>query len=127
MPIPMAVARFNRRFTNRLLWPLVQRTKSFGLLVHRGRTSGREYTTPVNVFEVDGGLIVALTYGREVDWLKNVFAAGGCDILRSGTTTRYGNPRFVDPGAARPAVPAAVRMVLRVLSVDDFVRMDSEL
>jgi hypothetical protein len=53
------VAHFNRRVTNRLTRPPARRLPGFGVVVHRGRKSGREYQTPVNVFETSGGYVVA--------------------------------------------------------------------
>jgi len=49
-----------------------------GLVVHRGRRSGRVYDTPVLVFPADDGYVIALTYGPDTDWIRNVLAAGGC-------------------------------------------------
>lgn len=124
MPIPKPVARFNKRFTNKALWPLVRHSGSFAQLVHRGRSSGRTYTTPVNVFDIDGGLVLALTYGRDVDWVKNVFSDGGCDVIRNDATSHCVNPRLVPIAEVRSAIPRSVRAILRVLNVADFVRMD---
>jgi hypothetical protein len=75
------VAHFNRRVTNRLTRPPARRLPGFGVVVHRVRKSGREYQTPVNVFETSGGYVVALIYGAESDWAKNVVTAGGCELI----------------------------------------------
>ena len=72
MPLPRSVARFNRHATNRVLGPLAHFLPHFGVVIHRGRRSGREYRTPVNVFRRRGELLVALTYGPESDWVRNV-------------------------------------------------------
>ncbi len=68
IPLPRSVARFNRRVTNRVLGPLAPRLPGFGVVVHRGRRSGRAYRTPVNVFARPGGVVVALAYGPNSDW-----------------------------------------------------------
>lgn len=47
-----------------------------GVVVHQGRRSGKEYQTPVNVFAAPDGYVLALTYGADTDWVKNVLAAG---------------------------------------------------
>ena len=67
MPLPRALARFNRRYTNRFIEPIVRRSSGFATVHHAGRRSGREFHTPVNVFDLDGDLIVALTYGEDRD------------------------------------------------------------
>ena len=65
MPLPPALARFNRVVTNRLLRPLATVLPNFGVVVHHGRVSGREYRTLVNWWRDEETAIVALTYGRE--------------------------------------------------------------
>ena len=118
----MAVARFNRRVTNRVATPVLRRLPGFGVVHHVGRRSGRSYRTPVNVFEVDGDYVVALTYGRETDWVRNVVAAGGCELEVRGRLVRCTAPRLEhDPTAARIRLPE--RPVLRLLGVADFLRL----
>src|SRR3954470_10163015 len=98
MPISMAVARFNRRVTNRITGPIAGWAPGFGIVIHRGRSSGREYRTPINVFRRRGGFAVALTYGPESQWVKNVLAAGGCRIVTGGREHVLTNPRLIrDP------------------------------
>ena len=122
MPIPQRVARFNRRVTNRVARPLLGRVPGFGVVHHVGRRSGRPYATPVNVFVVDGDYVVALTYGRDSDWLKNVLAAGGCELEVRGRRVRCTAPEvFHDPTASRIRLPE--RPVLRWLGVADFLRL----
>ncbi|SES25438.1 deazaflavin-dependent oxidoreductase, nitroreductase family [Pedococcus cremeus] len=118
----MAVARFNRRVTNRVTTPVLRRLPGFGVVHHVGRRSGRPYRTPVNIFEVDGDYVVALTYGRETDWVRNVVAAGGCELEVRGRRVRCTAPRLEhDPTAGRIRLPE--RPVLRLLGVADFLRL----
>lgn len=122
MPIPLGVARFNRRVTNRVATPLLRWVPGFGVVHHVGRRSGRGYRTPVNVFVVDGDYVVALTYGRETDWLRNVLAADGCEVEVRGRRTQCTVAEvFHDPSATRIRLPE--RPVLRWLGVSDFLRL----
>ena len=57
------MARFNRQVLNHLTRPIARRLPGFGVIIHRGRRSGRTYETPVNVFRRGDGYVVALTYG----------------------------------------------------------------
>jgi deazaflavin-dependent oxidoreductase (nitroreductase family) len=114
------IARFNRRVTNRITGPLAPWLPGFGVIVHVGRTSGREYRTPVNVFHNDGLRVVALTYGSDADWVKNVLAAGGCALITRGTRHTLTQPRLVHD-ETRTRVPRAVRVPLRLLGVADFL------
>jgi deazaflavin-dependent oxidoreductase (nitroreductase family) len=123
MPFPPAVARFNKHVTNRILGPIVRFLPGFGTIVHRGRTSGRTYRTPIMAFRSPDGrrLVFALTYGSHTEWLKNVLASGeaGFDSRWSGVL-RLTEPRFVhDP--QRRAVPWPIRQILRLMRVDEFL------
>jgi deazaflavin-dependent oxidoreductase (nitroreductase family) len=84
------------------------------LIHHRGRRSGREFTTPVNVFRAADGYVVALTYGVESDWVKNVLAAGGCEIVTRGQRIQLTNPRITTDTERRWA-PPLVRPLLRLV------------
>jgi deazaflavin-dependent oxidoreductase (nitroreductase family) len=114
------VAHFNRRITNRITGPLAPWLPLFGVVVHTGRTSGKEYHTPVNVFRHSGGFVIALTYGPDSDWVRNVLAAGGCDLVTRGKRHRLTAPRLVHD-ERRTCVPAPVRAALRILAVADFL------
>ncbi|HEY3018491.1 MAG TPA: nitroreductase family deazaflavin-dependent oxidoreductase [Gaiellaceae bacterium] len=116
------IAHFNRRFTNPVLRPLAARLPGFGVVVHAGRKSGREYRTPVNVFRDADGYVIALTYGTESDWVRNVLAAGGCALVRRGRRTQLTAPALFHDESRRP-VPRLVRPMLRLLGVADFMRV----
>src|SRR5919106_5541806 len=97
MPLPAWLGRFNRRVTNPLLRPAASRLPLFGVVVHRGRRSGRTYRTPVNVFPSGDLLVIALTYGPNVEWVKNVLAAGGCRLIHRGRSADLVRPRILEP------------------------------
>jgi len=120
MPLPRSVARFNRRVTNRLLGPLARHLPHFGVVVHRGRKTGRLYRTPVNVFRRPGGYVIALTYGRDSDWVRNVLTDGGCVLETRGRSLRLTRPRLVHDEQRR-AVPAPLRLVGVLGRVSDFL------
>src|SRR6516225_6366948 len=120
MPLPRRVAHFNRHVTNRVLSPLAYWLPHFGIIVHRGRKSGREYRTPVNVFRRPGGFIVALTYGPQSDWVHNVLAVGEATLQTQGRRVRLGNPRLIHDETRR-AVPPVLRLVGRLGRVAYFL------
>jgi deazaflavin-dependent oxidoreductase (nitroreductase family) len=111
MPIPMSVARFNRVVLNRVTGRFAGRLPGFGIVHHVGRSSGRAYATPMNVFPDGDDYVIALTYGPNTDWVKNVLAAGGCEVETRGKRVRLANPRIEDdperrwaPGFASPFI-----------------------
>lgn len=123
MPIPKVIARFNRVGLNRVVRQIAPWLPGFGVIVHVGRRSGRTYRTPVNVFRHDQRYVVALTYGPDVDWLKNAQHAGGCELETRRGRLRLGTPRvYRDTG--RDDVPALVAHILVLLKVADFAAFD---
>ncbi|HKA85517.1 MAG TPA: nitroreductase family deazaflavin-dependent oxidoreductase [Acidimicrobiales bacterium] len=122
MALPRGLAAFNRRVTNHVTGPFAGRLPGFGVVVHRGRRSGREYRSPVNAFVTTGGYVLALTYGTESDWVKNVMAAGNCDLVNRGRTVHLTAPEIVHDETRR-YVPGPVRPLLRALGVADFMRL----
>ena len=124
MPLPRAVARFNKRYTNRFIEPVVRRFSGFAMVHHRGRRSGASYATPVNVFDGDGGLVVALTYGPSADWAQNVLA-GPATIDRGDGEVAIASATVVGRSEAWPALPLVVRGALRVLRVHDFLLLET--
>jgi deazaflavin-dependent oxidoreductase (nitroreductase family) len=114
------MARFNRQVLNRLMRPLARHLPGFGVIIHRGRRTDRLYKTPVNVFRYDGDYVVALTYGPESDWVKNVLAAGGCELITRGCCIPLVAPH-IEHDESRRLVPAVIRPMLRLLRVADFL------
>src|ERR1700693_5570676 len=74
------VAAFNLAVTNRITGRFADRLLGFGILTHAGRKSGRVYRTPVDVFRAPEVFLIALTYGRESEWVKNGLAAGSASL-----------------------------------------------
>ena len=122
MPLPRSIARMNRRVTNHLLGGLATRLPGFGVVVHTGRRSLRQYRTPVNVFRRGDRYIIALTYGSNADWVRNVLAHGGCTLETQGRTLHLSRPRLFHD-ESRHAVPAPVRLVLGLVNVNDFLEL----
>lgn len=119
------LARFNRHVTNRITRPAAARLPGLGVVVHTGRRSGREYRTPVNVYRSPDGYAIALVYGRESDWVRNVLAAGGAELITRGRRVPLSACRIVHDEARSP-VPRPVAAVLRRLDVADFLLCTSQ-
>jgi deazaflavin-dependent oxidoreductase (nitroreductase family) len=124
MPIPRTIARLNKAGLNRVTVHVAPWLPGFGVVVHRGRKSGRTYRTPVNVFAAPGGYTIALTYGTNSDWLRNVVAAGGCELITRGRTVQATSPR-VYRDEARSGIRVAERQILGLLHVSDFLALQA--
>jgi deazaflavin-dependent oxidoreductase (nitroreductase family) len=124
MALPRALARFNRRVTNRVTRVFAGHLPGFALVVHTGRRSRRTYRTPVNAFWDGNDYLIALTYGAATDWVRNVQAAGGCELVTRGQRIRLINPRLVaDP--SRRWAPLPLRVILRLIGASEYLRLTS--
>src|ERR1700686_1739887 len=118
------VAAFNLAVTNRITSRFAARLGGFGILTHGGRKSGKVYRTPVNVFRAPEGFLMGLTYGRESEWVRNVIAAGGCNVESRGVQYQLSSPTIVhDP--TRRRFPFPVRIVLRLIGAGDFMQFST--
>jgi len=118
------VAAFNLAITNRITSRFAARLPGFGILTHVGRKSGRVYRTPVNVFREPDGFLIALTYGRDSEWVRNVLAAGGCQLETRSVPYQLSKPTIVhDP--ARRRFPFFVRIVLGIIGANDFMQLST--
>ena len=122
MPFPRAVAKLNKVFTNRVMIGLSGRPP-FGAIRHTGRMSGREHRIPINVFPAGDDFVFALTYGGDADWVKNVMHAGGVILEYAGADIALVQPRMITRSEAEPFLPVGVRVMLRLLRVDQLLRM----
>lgn len=115
-----------RPFTTRVVNPIARRfagwLPGFGILTYRGRNSGKTYRTPMNVFRRGDGYVFSLTYSSNVDWVKNIVAAGECGLRTVGRDVRLVDPElFVDPTLRE--MPRIIRPFLRLNRATEFIRM----
>jgi deazaflavin-dependent oxidoreductase (nitroreductase family) len=123
MPLPKTLARFNRVVTNPILGHAAKRLPGFAIVTHVGRRSGREHHTPVNLFRSGDSFVIALTYGSDAQWVRNVRAAGACTVLTRRRRIALTAPRIVrDP--RRRHVPAPIRPLLAAIGVDEFMLLE---
>ena len=120
MPLPKRLARFNRVVTNPVLGPLARWLPGFAVVSHVGRRSGRAYRTPVNLFRDEERYVIALTYGSDSQWVRNVLAAGAVDVETRGRRLHLIEPEIVHD-AQRTLVPKPVRHVLGLANVSEFM------
>ena len=114
------LAKINIAFTNRITGLFAGWLPGFGILTHVGRKSGKVYRTPINVFRASNGFIMALTYSSQSEWVKNVLAAGGCELTTRGKTYHLSAPNLVhDPTRRRFPIP--VRVALRIVGADEYI------
>lgn len=111
MPFSRRMARFNRVVLNPIFHRLAPLLPHLGIIYHRGRISGRGYHNPVQAFPRGDGYVIMLTYGSSSDWVKNVLAAGECDLYTRGQRHHLVNPTLHTDTDLR-GIPAPYRAVL---------------
>ena len=114
---------FVNRYLNRLTRPMAKRLPGFAVLTHRGRTSGRTYQTPINVFRRGDDYFVFLTYGSDAQWVKNVLASGSCSIETRGRIVALAEPELVTDPELRPAPPPVRFLEQRIAGVTQYLHM----
>jgi len=120
MPLSHRIARWNKVGLNRVTRRFAGRAPMFGIVEHIGRKSGAVYQTPINVFRGDRQFVVALTYGPDAQWVRNVVAAGRCRLQTGGRWYDLDEPRLVhDP--TRRHMPWLVRRILGLTRVEEFL------
>jgi deazaflavin-dependent oxidoreductase (nitroreductase family) len=112
------------RYLNPLTRPLAKKLPGFAILTHRGRKTGRTYRTPVNVFRRgNDNYYFFLTYGSDVQWVKNVLASGACSIETRGRAVELIEPELVTDPELRPAPPHVRFLERRIAGVTQYLRM----
>src|SRR5260370_22305522 len=112
---PSPIARIVMRRMTKMLNPLIVKLagrRHFHMAAqirHVGRRSGRTYTTPVSARRSGDMVAIALTFGNQSDWSRNVRAAGGGTIRIGGEGYDVTHPRGMSGQEAKPRGQAAVR------------------
>ena len=126
MHLPRFLRRVNRVFTNPLLGTFAWLAPPLAVIHHVGRKSGTRYRTPVVAFPTRTGFVIPMTYGRDVDWARNVIAASGCRLVQMGRGSQLCNPRIVGFNAAAPQLPTFARAALRAVNLPGYFLLARE-
>jgi hypothetical protein len=97
--------------------------KLYGLLVHRGRSSGREYRTPLVIRPVEGGFVIPMPFGESTQWAKNILTGGVGQIVWNGRTWDVDSPELIDEAAAGPAFSRSQRAGIERFGIGSFLRV----
>jgi deazaflavin-dependent oxidoreductase (nitroreductase family) len=93
----------------------------FSIVTHIGRKSGKTFETPIIIQPADGGFMIELTYGDQVQWYRNVVAAGGCELTYRGAKYVVDGIAPVDASVGLAAFPGGQRRLLKLLRREHFV------
>jgi deazaflavin-dependent oxidoreductase (nitroreductase family) len=120
------VRRVNRKvFNPRMIRSAGTPGAHVAVIRHTGRTSGKAYQTPVGAVMTEDGFVVALPYGPNTDWLKNVVENRSASIVHEGRTYPVDRPEVVQMQLAAARFPWNDRWGFRVLRIDHCLRVRS--
>jgi deazaflavin-dependent oxidoreductase (nitroreductase family) len=123
-PVVDRVRRFARDVGNPQMVKAAGRPGATASIIrHTGRTSGTAYETPVTAVATAEGFVIALPYGPNTDWLKNVLAQGSAVLVHEGSIHRVDRPQVVSSAAAASDFSARERLGLRLFGVDECLRL----
>src|SRR5262245_12820185 len=110
---PSLIVKIGMRQITKILNPLIVKPagrRHFHMAAqirHVGRRSGRTYTTPVSARRSGDMVVIALTFGNQSDWSRNLRSAGGGSIRIEGQDYQVTQPQFISRRHAKPLVQAA--------------------
>jgi deazaflavin-dependent oxidoreductase (nitroreductase family) len=109
--------------------PIALRVAETGLIPiwavvrHRGRRSGKLYSTPIAIRPMSDGFVLPLPWGEGTDWCRNLRAAGGGIIRWGGADLEVTDPEVIDAADALPAFDAFMRPIVRRIGIKKFLRV----
>jgi deazaflavin-dependent oxidoreductase (nitroreductase family) len=116
------------RRTSRAMKPLVMRSAGTpgapaSVIRHVGRVTGCPFETPVGAVAIDDGFVIALPYGSNTDWLKNVLASGSAVIVDEGSTYEVDQPEVVPLAVEALSFSPADQRAHRLFGVEQCLRV----
>jgi deazaflavin-dependent oxidoreductase (nitroreductase family) len=117
----------NKRIFNRITLRFAGASYSpISIIRHVGRRSRSHYTTPVIAIQPFGNqFIFALPYGSNVDWYRNLLAAGQGTVICYGEEYHVEKPQPLDAKGDLAALPFLLGLIVKFVGVQHFIQMKS--
>lgn len=129
----MGGGRKGRALVRRVANPLVMafglaggRRSMWGVIEVAGRRSGTMRRNPVVPHVIGDVVLIPMSYGTEVDWVKNVMAAGGGTLRYKRREWRLADPKLVTFGSAAARLPSRLATSYERMRVDAFLELRVE-
>jgi deazaflavin-dependent oxidoreductase (nitroreductase family) len=90
---------------------------------HRGRKSGKLYSTPLAIRPTADGFVLPLPWGEGTDWCRNVRAAGGGIVHWGGSDIAVDSPEIIDTADALPNFDPYMRPMVKLVGIKKFLRV----
>jgi len=98
-----------------------RRLRAYSILTHVGRRSGREYRNPVGAYPLGDGFVIAVLYGRQSQWVRNVMASDSFTLRTKGRDYQLERPEIIPSSQALAAYPRLWQWTLKRQRIDQFV------
>ena len=95
----------------------------WGVVRHRGRRSGKLYSTPIAIRPTPDGFVLPLPWGEGTDWCRNLRAAGGGVVRWGGDDIEITSPEIIDMADALPAFDPFMRPIVKHIGIKKFLRV----
>jgi deazaflavin-dependent oxidoreductase (nitroreductase family) len=117
------IRKVNRSVFNPLQMKSAGHPGSYASVIrHEGRKTSKTFETPVVAIPTDDGFVIALPYGSQSDWVKNVLAGGHATIVHDGSTYRVEKPEVVAMANAADSFPLQNQRTHGWFGVDECLR-----
>ncbi|MDJ0925702.1 MAG: nitroreductase family deazaflavin-dependent oxidoreductase [Acidimicrobiia bacterium] len=124
---PRAIAlltSYHKHVTNPVMVRFFSGRSTHAALIHHvGRQSGKAYVTPVTAHRSEDTIIVPLPYGTEVDWLRNLQAAGEGVVKLGGRSFTVDELQVVPVDRVMPLLPSLVVRIVRLHDTKHALRL----
>src|SRR2546421_647898 len=126
-PRARRVIRLAARFVNPLVLLIAGRRwmPIVGILHHRGRRTGRNYSSPLGMRPSAGGFVIPVTFSEHAAWYQNVRAAREAVVTYAGRDQVVTRPEVIDYAAAAASFPRYERAQFRLLGIRQFLQLSS--
>lgn len=98
----------------------------YSIVYHKGRRSGKEYSTPVFAAIRNEHIYIPLPYGANTDWMLNMQAKGKCDVKIRGKLYSSTNPEIVGATMALSVFPSIIRWAFERANANQYLRLEIE-
>lgn len=115
---------YHKHVTNPVMVRFVSgRSAHAALLHHVGRRSGNAYVTPLTAHRSEDTIIVPLPYGTNVDWFRNLQAAGHGVVKLESRSFAVDEPEVVPIDQVLPLLPSFVARIVQLHDTKNALRL----
>ena len=117
------IRRYNKYVINPVMLRFSGRSGHSAVVHHLGRRSGSRYATPVIAHRSQQSVIIPLPYGTDVDWLRNLLAAGQAVVDLEGHSLGVHEPTVVDIDDVVDVLPVSMVRTVRFNGAREALRL----